>query len=302
MFRKALVPLDGSELSEGVLPYVSALAKGLNIPLALLTVIDLEAVDMPERLRERLRYGSVEAEIRKQLEGTVKRLADDGVRADSIVAFGHPADEIVLVAERENCDLVAMSTHARGALARGILGSVTDKVIHASHLPTLTITPETAKSHWEGGVTVSKIIVPLDGSPLAESVLPYVEHLAKRLSLEVILARAVDVGGIFAADFGFSTVPGAEDIVAEIKADATEYLKGVAERLTDRSVTVRWELLTGHPGSSIVDLARETPEDLIVLATHGRSGLTRWVLGSVAERVIRSSGWPVLVIPPPPAG
>ncbi len=194
--------------------------------------------------------------------------------------------------------LVAMSTRARGVLARGVLGSVTDKVIHSSHLPVLAITPEKAEEYWRDGVTMSKIIVPLDGSPLAESVLPYVEHLAGKMSLEVILARAVHMGAIYYSNGGVVPV----NLEQELECEAIQYLKGVARQLGDQGLTVQWRLLRGHPGMTIVDLAQETPQNIVAVATHGRSGVTRWVLGSVAEALVRSAGDPVLVIPPEQTG
>ena len=335
MFTKVLVPLDGSELAEGIIPYVSQLAKGLGFPLVLLSVIDPNTIELPERFRiggpqdpadyvveaakrfrdtrssaEREQQGShphdrrgpyasqlfdkVGSDVRRRLEEVAKRLSADGVRAESVVAFGHAAEEIVRVAEREECDLIAMSTRGRGVLARGILGSVTDKVIHSSHLPILAITPEKAEEYWRDGVTMSKILVPLDGSPFAESVLPYVEHLAGKMSLEVILARAVQVGAIYYANGGVLPV----NLEQEIEGGAIEYLKGVAQRLRGGGLTVQWKLLRGYPGPTIVDLARETPQDIVAVATHGRTGVTRWVLGSVAETLVRSAGDPVLVIPP----
>lgn len=178
------------------------------------------------------------------------------------------------------------------------MGSVTDRVIHSSRLPTLTITPERAQSYWRQGVTISRIMVPLDGSALAETALPYVEQLARELSLEVVLVRVVKIGGIYSAYIEGYPYSGAADVEAEVEREATEYLKAVAGRLRAKGLEVRWKVHRGSPAAIIVDLARETPQDIIVLASHGRSGLSRWLIGSIAESVIRASGDPVLVIPP----
>ena len=115
-------------------------------------------------------------------------------------------------------------------------------------------------------MTMSKIVVPLDGSPLAESVLPYVEHLAGKTSLEVILARPVQVGAIYYSNGGVVPV----NLEQELESEAIEYLKGVAQRLRGKGLTVQWRLLRGHPGMTIVDLARETPQNIVAVATHGR--------------------------------
>jgi nucleotide-binding universal stress UspA family protein len=339
MFKKALVPLDGSDLAEGILPYVSQLATGLEMTLVLLSVVDPDEVELPERLRvapseppprivpvgatdvaavplerpieERSPYPhevggpyasqvweNAQTALRRRHEEITHVLGRQGVKVESLTALGKPADEIVRVAEQQGCDLIAMSTHGRTTLGRGILGSVTDKVLHTSNLPTLTITPERA-AKYHAGETISAIMCPLDGSPLAETALPYVEELARRLSMEVLLVRVLKIGGIYAAHVSGYPYAGVTELEAEIEADATEYMKEVAENLKGKGLSVRWKLLKGAPAQTIVDLAHEEPQDLIVLTTHGRSGLTRWVIGSVAEAVIRASGDAVLVIPPP---
>jgi nucleotide-binding universal stress UspA family protein len=294
MFNKILVPLDGSELAEGILPYVSSLAKGLGIPVVLLSVIDHDAMEVPERVRPESR--AAEEAARARLVAVVERLGKEGVNAEYRLTSGKPAERIAEVAESEGCDLVAMSTHGRSAIGRGIMGSVTDKLVHIGHLPILTMTPDRARDYWKEGVEISRVMVPLDGSPVSESVLPYVEELAARLSLEVVLVRVAKLASMIFSE----ALPqsGGANLDAEIETEATEYLKGVARRLSDNGLNVQWKLLSGSPAVAIVDLARETPHDLIAMATHGRSGVTRWVVGSVAEAVVRASGDPVLIIPP----
>jgi nucleotide-binding universal stress UspA family protein len=187
---------------------------------------------------------------------------------------GKPAEEILRVAEREHCDVIAMSTHGRTALGRGVLGSVTDKVIHSSNLPTLTITPEKAKEYSKEGVIFSKIMVPLDGSPLAETALPYVEELARGLSLEIILVRVSRLVTGIAPYFAFSAAADQLDVFAASEADDIEYLRDVAKRLKAKGLRVQWKHLRGTPTQSIVRLAQETPQDMVVLTNHGCQG--RW--------------------------
>ena len=343
MFQKMLIPLDGTELAEGILPYVSQLARGFDIPIVLLSVVDPDAVRMPERLiakhedeepREGIRslttfegaspspasgtsgcrgvslrhetggpYASqiferVEVEVKRELDAVINRLNKAGVKAESVVSFGKPAEEIVRVAEREGCDLIAMSTHGRNALGRGILGSVTDKIIHSSNLPTLTITPERAEEYRENAAAISRILVPLDGSKAAESALPYVEQLARKLGLEIVLVRVVNVVSGFAPYMDGYPYENYSDMESDIKSEAVKYLEGIAERLNAKGLKVEWKVLAGATAPSIIGLAKETSQDIIALTTRGRSGITRWIMGSVAEALVRASGDPVLVIPP----
>jgi nucleotide-binding universal stress UspA family protein len=147
--------------------------------------------------------------------------------------------------------------------------------------------------------------VPLDGSSFAEAVLPYVEDLAQRLPLEVVLVRVVQVNVRDAqlpyTGGGMPVGPGGVHVQVEAEqaeeAEASRYLKGVADNLAGKGLRVRWELLRGVPNTSISGLAQELSNNIVALASHGRSGLARWVQGSVAEDLIRSTGDPVLVVP-----
>lgn len=340
MFRKMLIPLDGSGVAEGVLPYASRLARGLGIPVVIMSVVNPDRVEIPQELKfgieedtpevyvgvmgvgimdpvpapthgahvrhaheggephatqifDRIEYGA-----RSYLERVEARLAGEGLTdVESLVTFGHPAEEIVRVAEEQDCNLIAMSTHGRNMVAREILGSVTDKVVHASSVPVLTLTPEKAKEHLENGADIDSVIVPLDGSRLAEAALPFATELARRMSLKLILARDVEFG-VFSTLKGeykyISTIP----LDDEMEAEAVKYLKETAGSLKSTGLNVEWRLLRGGPAATVNELAGTTPGSIVVMATHGRSGVKRWALGSVTEKVVRSSGDPVVIVPP----
>ena len=232
------------------------------------------------------------------LQEVVNRLAEDGVKAASMVGIGQPAEQIIAVAETESCDLIAMSTHRRGSLGRAFLGSVTDKVVHASGVPTLTIAPGLAETYDGSAHPFSAVLVTLDGSDLAEEALPYVENLAKDLSLKVVLARVVEMGPFFATYSPVAPYGSSHELWEEAEAEAKEYLEEVAGRLRAKGLEVESKQLLGHPARSIAELADQTPRSIIAMTTHGRTGLTRWFLGSVSEALVRSSGRPLLVLPP----
>ena len=210
---------------------------------------------------------------------------------------GNSAAEILRVAEEEGCGLIAMSTHGRTPIARSILGSVTDKVIHSSTLPVLAVSPGKARRYQEkeGGASLTSMKVPLDGSEFAEHALPYAEELGRSLSLELLLVRVVDLEYPAYAYGGSSIV---RRIAERLVEEATTYLDGVAQSLTNKGIAVRSRVIPGSPARALVSLAHETPHDLVVMTTHGRSGMSRWLMGSVAEAMIRASGDPVLVVRP----
>jgi len=149
-----------------------------------------------------------------------------------------------------------------------------------------------------GPVKITSIVVPLDGSELAEAVLPFVEELARRLSLEIILLQVARVGALVPAVMEGTPRDLTEGEVVGM-SQLTRYLLGVARRLQGKGLPVRHEVLRGLPGAEIVKFARGTPQNIVAMSTHGRSGLSYLVLGSVTDHVIKHSGDPVLAFRPP---
>ncbi len=145
-----------------------------------------------------------------------------------------------------------------------------------------------------------KILVPLDGSELAECVLPHVETLVKGCQVsEVKFIRVVEPFRPPAAGEYIFPPEQAQRVEAEMKAGAEKYLAEVAQRVNYGDLKPRWEVARGNPAEAIAEAAAKSGADLIVIATHGRSGPSRWVWGSVADRVLRSSCTPVLMVRAP---
>jgi len=176
----------------------------------------------------------------------------------------------------------------------GFLGSVAEGVLHSSRLPVLTVSPAKAEEYGQGTV-ISRIVAPLDGSDLAETVLPYVEHAARKLGVEILLVRVVKPIHMFWMD---ELPTGLEQEQRRVNQDARNYLNSVEERLTSHGLNVKSRVLEGHPVTALSELAHELTNELITLATHGRAGVRRWALGSVAAALGKAAGEPVLIIPP----
>lgn len=296
-----LVPLDGTDVAKEILPYVSQVARKADTSLVLLTVVDPDDIEYPTGStggREPVHRYQIEESIKVQALGQLNEVVDalkaEGLQAQATTATGSPAEEIVRAATAEGCGLIAMSTRGRNAIGRGILGSVTDKVLHSSGVPVMTFTPPGAdEPPEEDATTLSTVVVPLDGSGLAETALPYAEVLARVLSLDIRLARVVKTGYPFSYPEIAATLP---DPTEEMMREARAYLLEVAQDLRARGASVHTQVLRGAPASALLAFAQETPQNLIVMTSHGRSGLSRWMLGSVAEALVRGSGDPVLVI------
>jgi nucleotide-binding universal stress UspA family protein len=301
MFEKILVPLDGSPLAQSVLPYVMALAKGFHSRVILFhvaeTALDHEAPEQKAYADETVERVRPLAE--NYLAGVADEFRKEGIDVETKVVKGRAAAQIVEHADKEDVRLIALSTHGRSGLARLVMGSGIDKILRACEQPVLLVRPRDEGAGGEAAGRLSKIIVPLDGSNAAEAALPFAEELAKALGLEVILIQVIGIEttvhfGSMAPD----SWPVPSDVLQQMDVVASGYLTGLAKQLKARGLTVQWEVLRGAAGSRIVEFAKETPDSLVTMTTHGRSGFRRWVMGSVADKVVRHTGEPVLVMRP----
>ena len=190
-----------------------------------------------------------------------------------------------------------MSTHGRSGLRRGLLGSVTDAVIRSSDIPVLAVGPKAFGRHDAEELSLKRVIVPLDGSPLAEGVIPWVKELADRLYLEVLLVRVVQFPAWpYSGDDGPPLDTTA--IEEELESEAARYLENIGHGLQESGIRTEWTVLRGSPQTKIIEFPQEVAESMMALSTHGRSGLGRVLIGSVADKVIRSLKVPVMVVRP----
>ncbi len=285
MYSKILVPLDGSQLSETILPYARTIAGALMVPVELLATIE------PSTLSAK-----GQTDPHKANADYLNRVATSFREPKSVlssVEIGNPADVIVDKASLQPDTFIAMSTRGRSGIQRWMMGSVADKVLHATTSPLLLLRGET-DGKTSGEEPLSKVLVPLDGSPLAEKALPHVLELAARMKMEVVVARAPAAPR--AATVDQEGNPEFKKIAKEIVKEAETYLETKVKEIQAKGLKVSSLLLDGEAAGEIIDLARKTPNNLIAISTHGWSGIGRWVLGNVTERVVRHSGDPVLII------
>ncbi|MBI2935944.1 MAG: universal stress protein [Chloroflexi bacterium] len=300
MFKQILVPLDSSKVAEEILPLVKTLAQKLNAQVELFGVVEPEGVRALATSKEGSPLESLEAKAKTMAQAYLQRTAEtlhlppDTITTRVVVA---KADAAILKEASSVVDtLIAMSTHGRSGVARWVFGSVTDKVLHSTATP-LLLFRSVAEGAAPKETPLTSVIVPLDGSELAESVLPYAEELAKAMDLEIILVRVTSFPVSYASAEGMY-VP-SQDLLDAIEKEAEDYLAAKVQELGQRGLKkVSSRSLRGNASERIVNLARNTPGSLVALSTHGRSGPARWVFGSVADRVVRHSGGPVLVIAP----
>jgi nucleotide-binding universal stress UspA family protein len=284
MYTKILVPLDGSSLAEQILPYVRLLAAADDIPVELLWVNDPEVAQWPARSgKEYLRQAAV-----KYLPA-IKRVAANE-------ADGKPAPMIVGRAAAEANCLIAMATHGMSGMRRWLIGSVASKVTQLAQSPLLLVHP-TEDADPAASAEIKSIFVPLDGSGLAEKALPHAIGLTKTFDASLQLLRVYDLpSGAYVVADGM-IAQGASQVGAALRSEVESYLEGKVESLRAGGLAqVIGTALAGDAASEIIDLAAKTARSLIVMSTHGRSGIGRWLIGSVAEKVIQHARAPVLMI------
>jgi nucleotide-binding universal stress UspA family protein len=292
--RTVLVPLDGSELAEYAVPVAREIARRRGASLRLVHVnvavpaepIYVEGLPLlDEHLRPRRREHE-----QAYLERARARLADDIPGGVDIL------DEPVVPAlcrhvTRTGAELVVMTTHARGGFERLWLGSVADDLVRRCPVPILLLRPH---ENGQPPVSFRRVVVPLDGSPLAETILEHALALvATEKDPEVVLLRVVEPFAPRDTEAGL--VPSEDDIEAGI-GRAREYLDRVARGLSRRSVTVRSCVpVNKRVARTILEAVRDMRADAVALATHGRTGLAQVRLGSVADKLIRASDVPLLI-------
>jgi nucleotide-binding universal stress UspA family protein len=312
VMKTILVPLDGSAIAEQVLPFVRRLAAMLTARVHLLMVItDAQKQHLiahfaaaPADARgsyetdwhwERRAQAQLSRAAAAYLDDQAQALRAAGQTVTFEVTSGAPAEQIVDIASQEPRALIAMATHGYSGLRRWTLGSVTDKVIQATRTPIVLVRaiqpPPTSPP------SLQRILVPLDGSLLAEQALPLAIELAVGAQAELVLLNAI-------RPFG-TPIPGllpvyqahpAIDFPAPGHAAALQHLHGVIERWHQCEIAMLPMVATGDPAQAIVGTAASEHADLIVMATHGSSGVRRWVLGSVADKVLHASTTPLLLV------
>ena len=306
MLRTILVPLDGSVLAERALPLAADIARRsggavhlvrAHVPLAVVGATAEGAIFSQDMLAA---DDALRRRAKDYIDAAATRVAAEwGLRVSGVTEDGSPAGLITDTADRIDADLVIMTTHGAGGFTPDWLGSVADSVIRHSHRPVLAL-PEN-DAHLGETFTPRRILVTLDGSTLASAILPIARDVAIAFGAQIDLIRIVapyvpgDVIATLSADrpdpFGID----AESVHAKKSLDdAAAELHKVGIKTT---VTVRIDL---SPTRCLLDHVKETEPDCLAIATQGR-GVSRIFLGSVADKLIRSAGRPVIVLRPPKA-
>lgn len=265
MYKRILVPVDGSSFSNQILPLAETIARTTGAQLAL-----YRAVGRHDRMAE--------------AEGALRTQADScGAQAICAEVHGDVAQAILQEAARVPDTLVAITSHGRSGVMRAVLGSTALDVLRAGGKPLLVYRPrEHGPASAAAGAAIERIFVPLDGSPLSESIIPQAVELARALKSRIVVVAVLQQSGP-----GVSGMEGLD--VME-----SSYVQAQAAAITKtHGIDAGWEVLHGDPEKAIPEFVRTYPASILAMTTRGRSAVTSALLGSVTAAALRDSGVPV---------
>jgi nucleotide-binding universal stress UspA family protein len=292
MFKHILVPLDDSEAGERALAAAQALAQVGGSHVTLLHAVSMlnpAYTALPYPLSIEVYGEMVEAETHKAeiyLKGIEERLRKCGLEQVKVkVVDGEAGAVITEVAQEVGADLIVMSTHGRTGIARAVLGSVADAVVRHGSVPVLLVSHHQPTPVFDCRLSISRILVPLDGSEQAAQALVIAAVLASAEDAEVVLLNAMP-----------QTVLTGEELATPNPIWAQRVLSDAARKALPAGVRHEVVATSGAAAEAIVREAVERECDLIVMTTHGRSGFARLRLGSVAAQVLAHAPMPLLLL------
>ncbi|WP_117594232.1 universal stress protein [Haloprofundus halophilus] len=290
MYDTILVPTDGSEAAARAVDHALLLAEATDASVHVLYVVNAEpdevAVSTDERDAENVQ-DSLRRFGERTLDDADERAASTAVPVETSIRTGVPHEEILADADERDVDAVVMGTHGRSGLQRYLLGSVAERVVRLADCPVMTVHGDDDASPYE------RILVPTDGSDCAAVATEHAVAIARAFDAELHALSAVNLveaGGLFNAggvDSGF---------VERLEEQAQTGADAVVERARDADVDGEATVVHGVPHEEIGEYVSSNNVDLVVMGTHGRSGVRRYLLGSVTERVLRTVSAPVLAV------
>jgi len=289
MLEKILVPLDGSKLAELSLIYLEELANTFNSDIFIIHVC--EKPDSKFCHTAQVYLEKVASDLQIQLTK-----AGSSATVQSATLEGKPAAEIIQYAQQKQINLIIITSHGRTGIKAWVMGSIANKVVHLSHLPTLLIRNPLSDAEGLPGNIFRKILVPLDGSESGESSLPYVKEIAKKFDSEVTLLSIVEGGERVHSIGGLDYIQFPVEFIDVMKKESENYLARVSKTLTDSGIIVQNVVREGNAAEEIVTFGNENNIGLITLSSYGKSDSHEWVLGSVANKVLHVSKLPMLLV------
>ncbi len=289
MLKKILIPLDGSEIGELALVYAKELAIATNLEVQMACATDRQ--DKPT-----LRMCGL------YLEKVAERLRTQVIRANpnsdvkTVIVDGDPAEAVVEYTDKEGIDLLIMMSHGGSGIMPWAMGSTANKIIQRCQIPLLMIRASQAVAKRRPVQVYKKILLPLDGSVFGEAALEMTKNIAQVLKSEVILLFVIETVQHIHTIGGPDHFVYTEQQIELMKKGAKEYLEKIREQFGDNNGKVI--LRTGDPAQEIIKLSEEEKVSVVAMSSHGKSGITRWVMGSISNKVLHGGNTPILLVRP----
>lgn len=291
-FRRILCPVDLSEATRAALPPAVAIAKAYEAELFFVHVLDFpyETVAL-ERY-----YLEIEDEANRRLTELIHGLDSDGLSVHAAVLRGTPYDKVVEFAGQQSVDLIVAATHGRGGIDRLVVGSVAERIVRLAPCPVLTVPPGYSEA---AGYRPSRIVMATDFSEIADEALPVAVSMAQRFGADLTLVHVVTIAerGEYGESWQFPVLPA--EVAGEQIEQANQGLNRRGRDAGGEAMHVETHLIRGtYPAIEIAEFSESVQAGMVVVASHGRSGIGRVLLGSTTEKLIRYSKVPVLAVRP----
>jgi len=294
MFEKILVPLDGSNVAEHALIYAEEIAEGFGSEVVLYHTHPDEQKNQENMHNVYLDY--VAASLKNSAAKSSSRYKD--IKITTKVETGEPSTNICNLVDNNAIGLVIMTAVSVSGLRIGkILGSVTDHVCRIVPIPVLLIRPETTESAKNQKPMINHLLITLDGSELSKLALPVGEELATKLKAKITLFQMARMVRYIDDGYGSIAMMNYAEFDTMEKERVSSEMAKLNTELKTKGLDVDNIVISGNDAAEeIIGASKKVEADMVVMSTHGRSGVKRWVLGNVAERVLRHSEKSLLLV------
>jgi nucleotide-binding universal stress UspA family protein len=300
LYKTILVPTDFSKYADNAIRYAEALAKASGGKVHFAHVIDQRIMDLSTVEGVYVSQADVQQSMKALEDNADKRMGQlvtkakaFGLQAEGHVCKGRPVDELVRLGNETAADLVVIATHGRSGFDRLVLGSTCERLIRQSTIPVMSVKhPEHEVSTGEGTLRVDRILCPCDFSEFSHKAVPHAVELCKQFNATLVLMHVVDTWLDYPEFMPTVELQNSPHLAEKAKESLEEVANGISGIRTEVKVE------SGIPHRVLSETIDKDNIDLVVMTTHGRSGIPHFLLGSVAEKVARLAHCPVLTIRP----
>jgi nucleotide-binding universal stress UspA family protein len=293
MLEKIVVPLDGSDLGEMALPWAVEIAAALGSEVDLIGVFETK-VEEVRNMQQVYIERKAEQSSAQVLERRPANVTLPAVRA--VLLDGNPAIQILDYSDKNDVGLIIMVSHGRSGIMPWPMGSTAAKVAQHLGVPVLVVRADPPPHKSPDNSLFQNILIPLDGSEAGESALPYVKELVQQRATSITLLRVIAPGQHVHTVGGLSYFSFPEQMTQNMRAEATQYLEKVSGGFSGTKAVVRCEVRAGDSAQEIIRSCDVSGTQLVAMSSHGRSGIERWMLGSVSYKVLNSGKTPLLLV------